>query len=200
VAVPILKHGPYLIASIQSALSDSEVLELRDDLTERVGESRARGVIVDVAAMDVIDSFVARSLQSIALTAQLRGAKTVIVGIRPDVAVAMVQFKLNLEPLHTALDLEEGLALLNESLDDGGRCGLEVVARDDGPGISDVDAALRDGYASRGGLGLGLPGARRLMDEFDVVSRRGEGTTVTMRKWRERDALERSQELRGQHE
>src|SRR5919198_3624985 len=119
-AVPILKHGPYLIASIQSALTDSEVLELRDELTERVGESRARGVIVDVAAMDVIDSFVARSLQSIALTAQLRGAKTVIVGIRPDVAVAMVQFKLNLEPLHTALDLEEGLALLNESLDDGG--------------------------------------------------------------------------------
>jgi rsbT antagonist protein RsbS len=119
-AVPILKQGPYLIASIQSALSDSEVLELRDDLTERVGESRARGVIVDVAAMDVIDSFVARSLQSIALTAQLRGAKTVIVGIRPDVAVAMVQFKLDLEPLHTALDLEEGLALLNESLEDGG--------------------------------------------------------------------------------
>jgi serine/threonine-protein kinase RsbT len=85
------------------------------------------------------------------------------------------------------------------ALHDNGRCGLEVVARDDGPGISDVDAALRDGYASRGGLGLGLPGARRLMDEFDVVSRRGEGTTVTMRKWRERDELERLHELRGQH-
>jgi rsbT antagonist protein RsbS len=110
--VPILKQGSYLIASIQSALSDTEVLELRDDLTERVGRLRARGVIVDVAAMDVIDSFVARSLQSIALTAKLRGAETVIVGIRPDVAVAMVQFKLNLEPLHTALDLEEGLAVL----------------------------------------------------------------------------------------
>lgn len=118
-AVPILKQGAYLIASIQSALTDSEVLELRDDLTERVGRTRARGVIVDVAAMDVIDSFVARSLQSIALTAQLRGAKTVIVGIRPDVAVAMVQFKLNLEPLRTALDLEEGLALLDESVEDG---------------------------------------------------------------------------------
>jgi rsbT antagonist protein RsbS len=111
--VPILKQGSYLIASIQSALSDTEVLELRDDLTERVGRLRARGVIVDVAAMDVIDSFVARSLQSIALTAKLRGAETVIVGIRPDVAVAMVQFKLNLEPLHTALDLEEGLTLLD---------------------------------------------------------------------------------------
>jgi rsbT antagonist protein RsbS len=123
-AVPILKQGAYLIASIQSALSDTEVLELRDDLTERVGKFRARGVIVDVAAMDVIDSFVARSLQSIALTARLRGAETVIVGIRPDVAVAMVQFQLNLEPLHTALDLEEGLALLDgwtEDGDDNGR-------------------------------------------------------------------------------
>jgi rsbT antagonist protein RsbS len=119
VSVPILKHGPYLIASIQSALSDTEVLELRDDLTERVGTSRARGVIVDVAGMDVIDSFVARSLQSIATTAKLRGAQTVIVGIRPDVAVAMVQFKLNLEPLKTALDLEEGLTLLDGWADGG---------------------------------------------------------------------------------
>jgi serine/threonine-protein kinase RsbT len=86
-----------------------------------------------------------------------------------------------------------------KALHGNGRCGLEVVAHDDGPGISDVDAALRDGYASRGGLGLGLPGARRLMDEFDVVSRLGEGTTVTMRKWRERDELERFHELREQH-
>jgi rsbT antagonist protein RsbS len=123
-AVPILKQGSYLIASIQSALSDAEVLELRDELMEQVGRFRSRGVIVDVAAMDVIDSFVARSLQSIALTAKLRGAETVIVGIRPDVAVAMVQFKLNLEPLHSALDLEEGLALLDrwaQGRDAGGR-------------------------------------------------------------------------------
>jgi rsbT antagonist protein RsbS len=115
-AVPILKHGDYLIASIQSALSDVEVLELRDEITERVGKTRARGVIVDVAGMDVIDSFVARSLQTIALTAKLRGAETVIVGIRPDVAVAMVQFDMDLDPLRTALDLEEGLALLDQSI------------------------------------------------------------------------------------
>jgi rsbT antagonist protein RsbS len=114
-AVPILKHGDYLIASIQSALSDVEVLELRDEITQRVGATRARGVIVDVAGMDVIDSFVARSLQTIALTARLRGAETVIVGIRPDVAVAMVQFDMNLEPLRTALDLEEGLAVLDQA-------------------------------------------------------------------------------------
>lgn len=110
--VAILKQGDHLIASIQSALRDHEVLELRDELAERVGRLRARGIVIDVTALDVIDSFVARSLRTIALTAKLRGAETVIVGIQPEVAVAMVQFRLNLEPLHTALDLEEGLELL----------------------------------------------------------------------------------------
>ena len=112
--VPILKQGDFLIATIQSALSDSGVLELRDDLAQRVGALRSRGIIIDVAALDVIDSFVARSLREIALTAQLRGARTVIVGIQPDVAVAMVQFQLDLAPLETALDLEEALALLDQ--------------------------------------------------------------------------------------
>ena len=111
-AVPILKQGSYLIASIQSALTDSEVLALRDDLASHVGRFRSRGIVIDVTALDVIDSFVARSLREIALTARLRGAETVIVGIQPDVAVAMVQFELNLEPLQTALDLEEGLSVL----------------------------------------------------------------------------------------
>ena len=71
------------------------------------------------------------------------------------------------------------------------RYGLLVIVRDEGQGIPDVDAALRDGYASRGGLGLGLPGARRLMDEFAIESEPGRGTTVTMKKWRVRDDLER---------
>jgi rsbT antagonist protein RsbS len=111
-SVAILRKGECFIASIQSDLSDTEVLALRDDLIERVGRFRARGIVVDVSALDVIDSFVARALRSIALTAKLRGAHTVIVGIQPDVAVAIVQFRLNLEPLRTALDLEEALALL----------------------------------------------------------------------------------------
>jgi rsbT antagonist protein RsbS len=72
-----------------------------------------QGLIVDVGALDVIDSFVARALRSIAVTARLRGAKTLIVGIQPDVAIAMVQFDLNLEPLHTALDLDEALTMLD---------------------------------------------------------------------------------------
>ena len=114
--VPILKQGEYLIASIQAALTDSEVLELRDDLADCIGRFRARGIIVDVAALDVIDSFVARSLRTIALTARLRGAATVIVGIQPDVAVAMVQLGMQFEDVQTALDLEEGLALLQAQL------------------------------------------------------------------------------------
>jgi serine/threonine-protein kinase RsbT len=78
-----------------------------------------------------------------------------------------------------------------------GRRGLVVVARDRGPGIRDLDAALAHGYAGRGGLGLGLPGARRLMDEFEVISSPDEGTTVTMTKWRSRDELELLRERRA---
>lgn len=69
-------------------------------------------------------------------------------------------------------------------VDNGSKRGVEVVATDDGPGISDVPLALQDGYSTSGGLGLGLPGVRRLMDEFDIVSKFGKGTTVTVRKWR----------------
>lgn len=112
-SVAILRQGDYLIASIQSDLSDSQVVKLRDDLAERVGRYRTRGIIVDVAALDVIDSFVARALRSIAVTARLRGAETVIVGIQPDVAIALVQFDLNLEPLRAALDLDEAVSLLD---------------------------------------------------------------------------------------
>ena len=112
-SVAILHQGEYVIASIQSDLSDREVVALRDDLTRRVGDHRARGLIVDVAAMDVIDSFVARALRSIAETALMRGAETVIVGIQPDVAIAMVQFRLNLEPLRAALDLDDAVRILD---------------------------------------------------------------------------------------
>jgi rsbT antagonist protein RsbS len=111
--VPILKQRDYLIASIQATLSDSDVLRLREDLGEQVGRFRSRGVIVDVTTLDVMDSFVARSLRSIALMSRLRGAETVVVGIQPDVAFTMVQLGLSLEDVVCALDLEEGLAYLD---------------------------------------------------------------------------------------
>ena len=110
--VAILKQGDYIIASIQSDLTDAQVLALRDELADRVGLARARGVVVDVGALDVIDSFIARALRSLAITVRLRGADTVIVGIQPEVAIAMVQFRMNLEPLRTAIDLDEALDLL----------------------------------------------------------------------------------------
>jgi serine/threonine-protein kinase RsbT len=84
--------------------------------------------------------------------------------------------------------------------DDADRFGLVVIARDEGAGIRDVDAALRDDYSGRGGLGLGLPGARRLMDDFDVESDADAGTTVTMTKWRYRDELARRREERRRRE
>src|SRR5919198_2063967 len=115
-AVPILKQGDYLIASIQAALSDKDILELQDDLVERVGRFRSRGIIVDVTAIDVMDSFASRSLRGIAHMTRLRGAETMIVGIQPEVAFAMVQLGMSLEDVHTALDLEEGLAFLQRLL------------------------------------------------------------------------------------
>lgn len=113
-AVPILKQGKYLIASIQAALIDSDMVSLRDELMEQVGRFRSRGIIIDVTALDVMDSFASRSLRNLAYMTRLRGAETVLVGIQPEVAYAMVQLGTNLEEVNTALDLEEGLAFLNQ--------------------------------------------------------------------------------------
>jgi rsbT antagonist protein RsbS len=116
--VPILKQGSYLIASIQAAMSDADAEQLQDDLIERVGRFRSRGIIVDVTAVDIMDSFAARSLRTIAHMTNLRGAETVVVGIQPEVAFAMVQLGMTFEDVHTALDLEEGLAFLNSRVAD----------------------------------------------------------------------------------
>ena len=114
--VPILKQGAILIASVQAALTDSDAERLRYDLMERVSQFRAQGIIVDVTAIDVMDSFAARSLRTIAHMTRLRGADTVIVGLQPEVAFAMVQLGLAFDDMNTALDLEEGLSLLNREL------------------------------------------------------------------------------------
>ena len=115
-AVPILKQSQYLIATIQSALSDEDLVALQAALVEKVGKFRSRGVIVDVTALDVLDSFASRTLRDIAHIIRLRGAETVIVGVQPEVAFAMVQLGITLEKVPTALDLEEGLAYLDKKL------------------------------------------------------------------------------------
>src|SRR5437667_9477508 len=118
--VPILKQGGYLIATIQSVLSDADLLQLRDDLANRVGQFRSRGVIVDVTVIDVIDSFATRTLRGVAHMLKLRAADTVIVGIQPDVAFAMVPQALTWEGVGTALGWEEGLALISATGKRGG--------------------------------------------------------------------------------
>jgi len=108
-----------LIASIQSHLGDRDLVQLRDDVAEKVGRFKSLGVIIDVSILDVMDSFATRMLSTIADTTRLRGAETVIVGIQPEVAVAMVQLGLTLDGIPTALDLEEGLELLKASIQGG---------------------------------------------------------------------------------
>ena len=111
--VPILKQGQNLIATVQSALTDADLLQLRDAIVEQVGRTRARGVIIDVTALDVLDSFATGTLRDIAHMIRLRGARTVIVGIQPDVAFAMVQMGLTLEGVAATLDLEGALEYLH---------------------------------------------------------------------------------------
>jgi len=110
--VSILRQGHYLIASINTALDDSQMIRFQQDLIEQIGHHRSRGVIIDVAALDVLDSFGSLSLRNIAEMARLRGALTVIVGVQPDVAFAMVELGMGTGSVHTALDLEEGLVYL----------------------------------------------------------------------------------------
>jgi rsbT antagonist protein RsbS len=111
--VSILRHGRHLVASIHTALDDGQLLRFRRELLDEIGRSRARGVIVDVAALDVIDSFACHALRALAQVARLRGARTVVVGIQPDVAMTLARLGSSLHPVHTALDLEEGLGLLD---------------------------------------------------------------------------------------
>ncbi|HYD59871.1 MAG TPA: STAS domain-containing protein [Noviherbaspirillum sp.] len=111
-AVPILKQEHYLIASIQDELTDAELILLRDQLVAKVRQFRSRAVVIDVTVLDVMDSFAARTLRSVAHMTKLLGAETVVVGIQPDVALSMVQLCLTLEGITVAMDLEDGLAIL----------------------------------------------------------------------------------------
>ena len=111
--VSILRHGGHLVASFHSALDDGQLLRFRTELLDQIGRYRAQGVIIDVAALDVLDSFACHTLRALAQVARLRGAETVVVGIQPGVAFAMARLGTTLHPVLTALDLEAALDLLD---------------------------------------------------------------------------------------
>lgn len=120
----ILKQNKFLIASVQGSMTDADLLQLREELAAGVRRHRSTGVIVDVSMLDVMDSFAVRMLRGIAQMVKLLGAKCVVVGIQPDVAFSMVQLGLTLEGTMTALDLEDGLAMLDD------RSGEEAAVHD----------------------------------------------------------------------
>jgi rsbT antagonist protein RsbS len=127
--VSVLRQGAYLIASIHTALDDSQMVRFQEDLIAQIGEHRSRGVVIDVAALDVIDSFGSKTLRNTAEMARLRGALTVIVGIQPDVAATMVELGMSTGQVETALGLEEGLTYLNDRLMTTSTGGMHVDMR-----------------------------------------------------------------------
>jgi len=123
--ISILAQGDFLIASIHAALDDTELVRFQQDVIDRIGQLRACGVIIDIAALDVLDSFGSSCLRDLAQMARLRGAITVIFGVQPDVAFSIVKLGMTID-IHTALDLEEGLTYL-ESVTTGHRTGNSTL-------------------------------------------------------------------------
>jgi rsbT antagonist protein RsbS len=115
--IPILKMGEYLLVSIQVDMHDRLAMALQDDLTERIVHHRAQGVLIDISALEIVDSFIGRMIGNIAAMARVLDAQTVVVGMRPAVAITLVELGLSLPGVHTALTVERGMARLREMLD-----------------------------------------------------------------------------------
>jgi rsbT antagonist protein RsbS len=116
--IPILKLGRCLLVSIQIDMHDKVALALQDNLTQKMVETRARGVLIDISALDLVDSFIGRMLSNIAGIARVLDAVTVVVGMRPQVAITLVELGMTLPGIKTALDVDRGLQLINSLLDD----------------------------------------------------------------------------------
>ena len=114
--IPILKMGEYLLVTIQFDMHDRLAIALQDDLAEKIVAARAKGVLIDISALDIVDSFIGRMLGSIAGMARLLDAETVVVGMRPSAAITLVELGLSLEGIRTALDVEKGMELLQAAV------------------------------------------------------------------------------------
>lgn len=254
--IPILKIADCLLVTIQVDMHDRLALALQDDLTNRIVATRARGVMIDISALEIVDSFIGRMLNNIAAMSRVLDAATVVVGMRPAVAITLVELGLSLTgsappststrgsrssgasstagrtgvvvgadetfPLRSSedvvrvrqavraravaagfslvdqtkivtaaseiarntLDYGGGGTLRVEILRNGARTGVRLTFVDEGPGIPDLAKALTDGFTTGKGLGLGLSGAKRLSNEFDIRSTVGKGTVVTLARWK----------------
>jgi rsbT antagonist protein RsbS len=121
--IPILRMGPVLLVSIQVDMHDRLALALQDDLMNRIRDTGSRGVLIDISALDVVDSFIGRTIGNIAAMARVLDADTVVTGMRPAVAITLVELGLSLKGVRTALDVERGMALLRDSPSPGGAGG-----------------------------------------------------------------------------
>ena len=116
--IPILKLGEFLLVSIQVDMHDRLAISLQDDLTERIVQTHARGVLIDISALDIVDSFIGRMLGNIAGVARILDAETVVVGMQPSVAITLVELGLSLPGIRTALNIDKGMELLRASADE----------------------------------------------------------------------------------
>jgi rsbT antagonist protein RsbS len=123
--IPILKMGDCLLVSIQVDMHDKLALQLQDDLTGRIAETGARGVLIDISALEMVDSFIGRMLGNIAAMSRILDAHTVVVGMRPAVAITLVELGMELTGVRTALDVERGMALLSSTESDGHGVGVD---------------------------------------------------------------------------
>ena len=114
--IPILKMGGYLLVTIQVDMHDRLAMTLQDDLTSRIVETRAKGVLIDISALEIVDSFIGRTLADIAAMSRVLDAETVVVGMRPAVAITLVELGLSLTGVRTALNVERGMDLLRERI------------------------------------------------------------------------------------